>query len=164
VRLKKRSWQDYKKIMTDRLPSPADMDSMDADNYFFVMEQYGVLPPMPVLRAQAGAYVTRMTAYPPGSPEWNTALEDLVSTESKRGMKGLTRRISERWSTLETIDGNENQELMWMFEDDEASCDNCAQYAGDIHTFKEWEAMGIHPGSSVCKGGDACRCDFLAVD
>ena len=150
--------------MADRLPSVAKMADLDAENYFFVLEQYGVLPPMPVLRAQAGEYVTRMTQYARDGAEWQRALEDLVSRESKRGMLGLSRRISERWSTLEMIDGNEQQKLIWLYEDDEASCENCAQYAGQIHTFAEWEAMGVSPGSAVCQGGDYCRCDRVAVD
>ncbi len=150
--------------MADSLPSTADMAGLDAENYFYVLEQYGVLPPMAQMRAQAGEYVSRMTRYAPGGAEWKNALDELISYESKRGMLGLTRRINERWSTLEMIDGNEQQELIWLFEDDEASCANCAQYAGQIRTFAEWEAMGVSPGSSVCLGGDFCRCDRIAVD
>ncbi|MCP4677717.1 MAG: hypothetical protein GY854_19810 [Deltaproteobacteria bacterium] len=151
--------------MADLLPSADDMAGLDAENYFFVLEKYAVLPPMPVLRAQAGAYVSRMTQYPPGGPGWQRELDNLVSTESKRGMLGVSRRLSERWSTLETIDGNEQQQgLLWLFEDDEASCDNCAVYAGQIHSYAKWESMGISPGSSVCKGGESCRCDRIAVD
>ncbi len=149
--------------MADTLPSLSDMASLDAENYFVVMEQYGVLPPANLLRMRAQGYVSRMTQYPMGSTQWKNEVEKLISTESKRGMLGTTRRINQMWSTIEDADGDDSVVFMWLCEDDEASCENCMDRAGDENTLADWEVIGL-PGGSTCLGGDYCRCDLVRVE
>ncbi len=148
-----------------RLPSIADMKNMTTGELADVMEYYGVTgKSFAQMQTESIGYVTRMTAYPPNSLEWDNAINNLIDTQSKRGMLGMTRRISERWSTLDTIDGNINHEMVWITEGDDGSrCDQCAARAGELYTYKEWTVRGL-PGSGVCDGGDMCRCELGAIE
>ena len=146
-----------------RLPTIADMRNLSQSELLDVLEQYGVTEPWESMINDTRKYLQRMTSIPPGSDRWNEELNSLISTESRRGVLNLARRTQERFSTLDSIDGNVNQELMWITVSDDNLCENCDERGGEIKSYSEWTQVGL-PGAAVCLGGDQCRCELVAVD
>ncbi len=124
------------------------------------LEETGIVAPWNTLQMQAAEYVQRMTEYPPGSAQFKAAVNNLISTESRRGVLGMTRRAAQRFTTLNDAGGDKNAEFIWVTEGDSVSCDPCISNAAQIKTLAEWEADGL-PGAATCDGGDYCRCDLL---
>jgi hypothetical protein len=136
--------------------------NLDDAEFLEEMVDLGMVPPLNVQQAQAADRVSRMTELQPGSPQFQAAVSGLVDQESKRGMIGMTRRAAQQFTTLREIDGDVNREMIWIVEGDDRSCDPCMGNAAEIHTFAEWQEIGL-PGSATCDGGDYCRCDLYAV-
>jgi|GEM_PF-6650444 len=146
-----------------RLPSLADISKLTNAQLGELLEHYGVTTPWNVMQAQSMEYIAKMTQLRPGSAEFRAELTRLTTDESRRGMIGLARRASQQWSSWDAIDGNVNQTMICITEDDESTCDGCGPYGGEIKTFAEWQAIGF-PGAAVCQGGDYCRCDLVVID
>ncbi len=124
------------------------------------LEEIGILPPWNTLQSQAAAYVQRMTEMPPGSTQFKAAVNNLISTESRRGILGMTRRAAQQFTTINDAGGDKNAEFIWVTEGDSVTCEPCMANAAQIKTLAEWESHGM-PGAATCDGGDACRCDLL---
>jgi len=146
-----------------RLPSIADMRNLSQAELFDVLEQYGVTEPWESMINDTRKYLQRVSSITPGSDRWNEELNNLITTESRRGMLNLARRTQERFSTLDAIDGNVNQEMMWVTVSDDNLCENCDARGGRIQSYAQWTQDGL-PGSAVCLGGDQCRCELVLVD
>lgn len=146
-----------------KIPSLAEMRNLSQAELVDLLQHYGVVQPWGVLQAQAAEYVARMSEIRPGTPEFAAEISRLTDAGSKRGALGLARRTAQQWSTLDSIQGNVNQEMIWVSEDDESTCDACEPRGGEIRTFAEWQALGP-PGAAVCRGGDYCRCDLIVID
>ncbi len=107
-------------------------------------------------------YVSRMTNLPPNSPQFNEAVADLVSSDSKRGIQQMNRRAVERIHTEREADGSLKTLLVWITEGGPTTCSYCLDRGGEVRTYGQWIESGL-PGAEVCKGGDRCRCQLAAV-
>jgi hypothetical protein len=146
-----------------KLPSLEAISKLDNSELLQVLNHYNVFGPTDQFKMESMEYVSRMTSYPPGSQAFSEAVAALGDTSSKRGLVGMTRRASENYSTVESIDGNVEQELIYVCLDDNASCKACLDKDGEIHTFIEWQDVG-GPGAATCAGGHNCRCSLIRVD
>jgi hypothetical protein len=148
-----------------RLPSLDGLKKLSLTELQNLLEYYGVQAPWGTLVTRNQDYVTRMTEYRPGSPQWQAAVDALLDRESKRGALSMNRRVAQTWSSLDSIDGNVNQEMIWLTEGvvDEDVCENCEANAGKIKTWAQWQVDGP-PGAAVCLGGDYCRCDLIVIE
>lgn len=127
-----------------------------------VMESTGMIPSFETLQIQAVGYIQRMTELPAGSIQFKAAVNNLISMESRRGLLGMTRRAAQQFTTLNDIGGDTKTEMIWVSEADEDSCNKCLANAAEIHTYEEWQQIGL-PGAATCDGGDYCRCDLLKI-
>lgn len=145
-----------------RLPDLKDIKNLSLKDLKDTLKHYGVTEAWESYEANAASYLARVSSIPPG-PLFDAELERILDVSSKRGALGMSRRAVQTWSTLEAIDGNVNQEMMWLNEDDDRTCEPCDQNGGEIHTYAEWVQIGL-PGAQTCLGGDYCRCDLLVID
>jgi len=146
------------------LPDMVELRDLPNDQLLSVLEHYGVIEPWHQMKQRATEYVQRMSRIRPGDEQAiQDAVDEITTTASRRGMLGLNRRIYETWSSLDAIDGNLNQDMIWICEDDESSCTGCKSHGGEIKSYAEWQIEGP-PGAAICKGGDYCRCQLVAVD
>jgi hypothetical protein len=148
---------------SSKLPSLDAISKLDNSELLQVLNHYNVFGPTDQFKMESVEYVTRMTQYPPGSPAFKEAVVALGDVSSKRGLVGMTRRASENYSTVESIDGNVEQELIYVCLDDNSSCRACLDKDGEIHTFLEWQDIG-GPGAATCAGGHNCRCSLIKVE
>lgn len=146
-----------------RVPSVAQLGKLTDAELLATLEEFGVLAPWNTMQSQAAAYVTRMTELQPGSVQFQAAVNNLISSESRRGLLGMTRRATQQYTTLLDTQGDPSKKLIWVSENDDSTCDPCRGNAGEIHTFEEWQSIGM-PGAATCEGGDYCRCDLLRID
>lgn len=144
-----------------KLPTLAEMKDMSNADLLRTLNHYGITEPYNMLQMQSMDYVRRMMPLKT-SEDINRAYSQLINNE-RRQLLGVTRRVSQQWSTLDAIQGNIQQELIWIAEDDEATCDACAPRSGEIETWIGWRQRGM-PGSEVCQGGNYCRCDLIVVN
>lgn len=145
-----------------RLPRIEDMSRLSKKQLTDVLQHYGVMKPWDSMIADTSKYLERVSGIVEGDPRWKQEMDALLGSE-QRALVSLSRRVSEKWSTLDAIDGNVKQELMWITHTDDSLCENCEDRGGEIKTFEEWSAEGL-PGASVCLGGDQCRCELVPVD
>jgi len=125
-----------------------------------LFEETGIVSPWNTLQMQAAQYVQRMTELQPGSIQFKAAVNDMISTESRRGLLGMTRRAAQQWTTIQDTGGDKNKQFIWVTEADDRTCAPCMSNAAEIRSYAEWEEIGL-PGAATCDGGDYCRCDLL---
>lgn len=145
------------------MPALAEMRALETADLLGELQFFGVVDPWPKLRANAAAYVTRMTSLQPGSTAWAAEVENVIGTSSRRGVLGLARRTQERYTTMGAVGGDPDAELMRIGEGDEHVCDSCDEREGTIGTLAQHEAMGL-PGAQSCQGGDYCRCALVRIE
>jgi hypothetical protein len=160
-----------------RLPNIDEMRDLSNGQLIDILEHFGVVQPWETMVANASSYVARLTELRPGTEEFRAEVERITSpqigifqtevgrivdAESRRGLLSLSRRTAQAWSSLDAIDGNVSQEMIWITEGDDHVCESCVSRGGTIMTYAEWQDAGP-PGASVCLGGDQCRCDLVAV-
>ena len=143
------------------LPTAATMLEMSSAELTDELVRFGVRQPWPEFVTGAQKYLKRMTGITPGHPDYEVQMQKLIGPDSRRALVGMNRRIQERWTTLEALDGNAAQELIRVSEGDAASCDGCIALSGAIGTLEQHDAAGM-PGSQEC--GDNCRCELMAID
>jgi hypothetical protein len=143
----------------DELSFLKDMNSVDL--YETLLER-GALRSADKYLIDQTAYVRRMTGYQPGSPEFKSAVNDLISADSRANLKAMNRRSVERIYSEREANGNENALMVWVGEGGPRTCGACSSRFGEVKRYKDWEADGM-PGASVCDGGDRCRCHLAAV-
>lgn len=133
----------------------------DRELYNFLLEN-GAMQPIEKTIAGNVGYVSRMTNYRPGSPQFKEAVSDLVSSNSKRGLKAQNRRAVEKIYTLREVDGDMSALMAWMVEGGKNTCSYCLARAGEVKPYSEWVIEGL-PGADVCKGADLCNCHLAAI-
>ena len=107
-------------------------------------------------------YVARMTNLRPGSIEFKEEVAALVNTNSKRAVKGMSRRAVERVYLDEDVGGDFSRPMVWVVEGGKSTCERCSDRAGRVQRYSQWIQDGL-PGASVCQGGDLCNCHLAAV-
>jgi len=150
-----------------KLPTIAKLSSMTDDELSEILKRFGISSAWPKMKADAQAYLSRMTSYPPGSPEWNRALAALTEASSRRALLGMTRQAYREYGVFEALSSDDARyngvetELVRICEYDDASCDGCLERAGEIGTRSYHEKIGS-PGNQDC--GANCRCELIPVD
>lgn len=140
----------------------AFLRQMDNVELYNALVEAGALRPFDQHVADSMQYVSRMTSYKPGSPQFKAAVNDLIAKDSKRAVQTMNRRSVERLYVQHQIDGDVSTPMAWIVEGGSNTCSECSARAGEIRTYAEWEADGL-PGEEVCLGGGRCRCHLHAV-
>lgn len=112
--------------------------------------------------ADSVGYVSRMTNYPPGSPQFKEALADLTNMQATSAQQRMNRRSVEALSVERQTGGDERILMCWVLDPTSSHCTYCPERAGEIMTYGEWVDFGL-PGADVCRGGDRCNCHLVTV-
>jgi hypothetical protein len=145
------------------MPSPAEMSGMSNADLSELLRRHKVREPWNELVGQTQKYNENFMRIPPTDP---LAIEEraraLYDTETKAGLRRLTRRTQERYTTAEAVDGEWGTAiLVRVAELDDVTCDGCESNAGFEGTYQEQEAVGL-PGQQECGGN--CRCQLVRVE
>ena len=145
-----------------KLPKLADMVNLSDLELIDTLQKYGVVSSWEEQQQKAlDTVLPALRNAPVGSEQfWNT-LNSTVDVNSRRELLGMTRRTSQQWSALTAIDGNLNQDMVWITVGDSESCDPCNERGGMEATYTEWQEIG-GPGVP-CLGGDYCRCELVKI-
>jgi hypothetical protein len=150
------------KPQSSKLPKTEDMSKLSPGELASVLRHFNVFGPWDSFVMGNMDYVQRILPIAPNTPAMQAVMKNLIDMSSKRALVGMTRRISENWSTLEAANGNMAQEFVWVSLDDISSCSACLAMEGTVKSFIDWQREGT-PGASVCEGGDYCRCALIAI-
>jgi hypothetical protein len=152
----------FKALQTKWLNETAFLREMSNTELYNALLDAGALRPTSQMITDSMQYVSRLTSYKPGTPQFKAALNDLIAKDSKRAVVSMNRRSVERIYTARQIDGDETTPMAWIVEGGPSTCSECVVRAGQIRTYAQWEATGL-PGEEVCLGGGRCRCHLEAV-
>lgn len=149
--------------VVDPLPDIASMIAMADAELIRTLQRYGIEVSWEEIQASAMAIASKAAAIPAGAPDYAERMEFLIDSEARRTLVGMARRASEKYATMEALDGDASALLIRVSEGDDHVCGPCEQRAGMIGTLAEHEAMGA-PGAASCDGGDYCRCQLIRID
>ena len=138
------------------------LSNMDNTELYNALREFEALRPIDQAIADSMDYVSRMTSYKPGTPQFKRAVNDLIDANSERAVKGMNRRSVEQIHSYREADGDLKSLMVWIGEADAKACDFCRINYGEVKTYGEWIADGL-PGTDVCRGGDYCRCHLASV-
>jgi hypothetical protein len=153
----------YEKLQAQYVNEFSAIRSVSNKDLYEILESAGGLRPMEKHIADSVGYVSRMTNYQPGSPQFKEAVADLVDTNSKNSIRRMNRRSVEAMSALAETQGNPQTEMVWLLDPTSSHCIYCPNNAGVVMTYEEWLNLGL-PGVDTCKGGDNCNCHLYRVD
>jgi hypothetical protein len=88
---------------------------------------------------------------------------DRLAENSSRFMLGEARRIAEREQTYQELNGNLRQNVVYLAEDDENTCEECPTLNGEEGPYIQMRFDNMLPGDR-CEGGNNCRCIIVAVN
>jgi hypothetical protein len=91
-------------------------------------------------------------------------LDSMLDAATRKALRRQTKKAMREYAILDTLDGNVDQEVVWICENDENSCQNCIDMDGTIGVYSDFVADGTLPGASVCLGGDDCNCQLSVVE
>lgn len=129
--------------------------------YFELVETNAMRSFDKILSDQIG-YVARMTNLRPGSTEFKEEVAKLVDVNSRRAVKGMSRRAVERVYLDQDVGGDFSRQMAWIVEGGQGTCERCLDRAGAVKRYSQWIVDGL-PGASVCLGGDLCNCHLAAI-
>jgi hypothetical protein len=139
----------------------AFMRQLSNRELYSVLLENGAIRPIDQAIAANQGYLARMTNYPPGSTQFKEELANLVSANSKRGLRSLNRRSTQMLYTLDQAGANLQKKMVWIVEGGPNTCTYCLDNAGVVQTLEQWIIDGM-PGAEVCAGADQCRCQLVA--
>lgn len=151
----------FQALQTKFLNEVSFLRDMSNVELYDALRDYGALRPYEQTVSRATGYVSRMTTYRPGSPEFKGAVNQLIDADSKRAITGMNRRSVERIYTYREADGDLNRMMIWIGEPGPHNCPYCPQFFGEEDTYGNWIERGL-PGD-VCAGLDYCRCHLAAA-
>jgi hypothetical protein len=154
---------EFLELQASYLDELSFLREMDNVKLYDTLREYSALRSPDQVIADATQYVSRMTSYPPGSDQFNGAVADLVDQNSKRAIKGQNRRSVEQLYSYRESGGDYDRLMVWIGELGGKNCAYCPPLFGEVRTYGEWIESGTMPGSSVCAGGDYCRCHLAAA-
>jgi hypothetical protein len=152
----------YQKLQNQFVTQFSTLRNMSSSQLYFELQNIGGLQSFDKYVSDSMGYVSRMTSYPPGSPQFKSSVADLVNMQSTSAQQRMNRRSIESISVERQIDGNYDTLLCWVLDPTSSHCPYCPPRAGEVRTFAEWITEGL-PGADVCKGGDRCNCHLVAV-
>jgi len=147
----------YAQLRAEYLEKFAFMREVSNAELYEVLHSYGAIQSTEQAIVGAQKYVSRLTAYKPGSPQFKEEVSKLIDVSSKRGLREANRRAIAQINTVQQIGGDVKKPLVWIVEGGPNTCSYCASNAGEVDTYEGWEARGL-PGAETCLGGDSCRC------
>lgn len=133
----------------------------DVELYEALLDFGAVLPPEKMI-AQSSGYPARMMSYRSGSPQFKEELSSMIRSDARNGLREMQRRSTMHLSAHRESNGDLNQLMMWLLEASPRTCDHCQIRGGEVATFAQWIDRGL-PGDDVCKGGNRCRCQLVAI-
>lgn len=140
----------------------AYLAEMSNAELYVTLSEIGALQPAEQVIARSTGYVSRMTTYKKGSPQFKAEVSKLIDAESKRAITGANRRAVERIYSFREADGDLNTLMVWVGENDKRTCSYCAALFGEVDTYGNWIERGL-PGADVCAGGDLDRCHLASA-
>jgi hypothetical protein len=155
------SAQRYQKLEKEFLQRFENLNRLQNKELYDLLVSIKGLRPMESQMADAAGYVSRMTNYQQGSPQFTAAVADLVDVQSKRGLTNMNRRSVEGLSVFDQTGGDLETLMVWILDAGAKHCNFCPARAGEVMTLGEWEQDGL-PGADVCAGGDRCRCHLAS--
>jgi hypothetical protein len=153
---------EFQKVSARFLDTMERFREMDPVDLFRSLRSMGALPAIEKTTADAIGYVSRMTNYAAGSPQFKEAVTNLIDSLSSRAVMGQSRRAIERIYTDRAVGGDRSRLMVWICEGGINTCEYCRARSGEIMTYEQWIRDGL-PGADVCKGGDLCRCGLDAA-
>ncbi|MCK5610760.1 hypothetical protein KAR91_53295 [Candidatus Pacearchaeota archaeon] len=153
----------YEKLQSKFVDEFAAIKNLSNKELYSVLNDAGALRSIEKHTADSMGYVSRMTNYPKGSPQWKEAVANLTSAQSKSGLMSMNRRSVETLSVLAQTGGDSQAELTWLLDPTSSHCSYCPANAGLTMTYDEWLDFGL-PGFETCKGGDRCNCHLEAAN
>ena len=150
----------YKTLQAQYVNEFAAIQSLSNKELYVLLQENGSLLPMDKYISNQMGYVSRMTNYPSGSPQFKEAVANLTNANSKSALMSMNRRSVETMSMLRESEGDYNTEMCWILDPNSKHCPYCPSRAGDIKTLAEWIEDGL-PGAEVCQGGDRCSCHLV---
>jgi len=155
--------ETYETLQAKYVQEFAFLKQVDNSVLYNTLVEANSLKPIDKQIADATGYVSRMTNYPSGSPQFKEAVADLVSTQSKSGLMGMNRRSVEGISQFRKIGGDLQTLMVWILDPNSKHCSYCPARAGEVMTYEEWVADGL-PGEDVCRGGSKCNCHLEVTE
>lgn len=154
--------EGYQKLQAKYLNEFQLLRTVPDSQLYNILQRERALQPIEKLISNQAGYVSRMTNYPSGSPQFKEAVADLVNTNSTTALKGMNRRSVEGLSVERQLDGEESLLMAWVLDPSSSHCTYCPDRAGEVRTYAEWVDYGL-PGAGVCRGGDKCNCHLVVV-
>lgn len=148
-----------------QIPDTKALANLSTSEQLSVSRAYGWYPSKREYQADVQQYVANYSTIPPGARA--AEVERLTNPmASKRAALGLARRAQRNYQQQAAVGGDPETQLIWIAEDDEASCAGClARYSGSNGpsegTIAEHQDAGM-PGTYEC--GENCRCDLMPID
>lgn len=149
-----------KPLTTDDLAGFNSKDPEQVSKMSDLLISRGLSDPVALRQAQT-KYLERFNIGP--SDDRYEAEMERLAENSSRFMLGEARRIAEREQTLQEINGDLTQNVVYIAEDDENTCDECPELNGEEGTYISLAQANMLPGDR-CEGGNNCRCIIVAVN
>jgi hypothetical protein len=154
--------ETYQALQSKYLKDLAFLDDLSNTELYNVLVEAGAMrPPDKLIMDQMG-YVSRMTGYRPGSPQFAEEVANLVDLNARSNIRSMNRRAVQRIYTDREVGGDLSRLMVWILERGPHNCSYCLDRAGDVRTYGDWIDAGL-PGAEVCKGGDRCHCHLAAL-
>lgn len=140
------------------IPELRDMATLSNAELLEVAYAYGMVETTESVIARKHALAADLRRIPPGMLTQDTP----IAYTSKRDLVATARRAVRQYGAWEAVAGNPDQQLVWIAEGDESSCDACMERAGTEGTYEDHAALGLP--DDICYGGSSCRCHLIAID
>jgi len=151
-----------------RMPTADDLRNVDHNTpegmeaISLVLHRFGLFStPAAALESHASS-LDRFTGLTSGTANFEAETLRMAQAESGRRMLGQARKVSQRYETLSNLQGNMQQNVMYVCEGDDP-CDGCLPLAGTEGPYSRMVADSIVP-TEQCLGGDLCMCQLVPVD
>ncbi len=133
----------------DELSFLAEMDNIQLHR---TLRELNALRPIEQEIAAQSGYVSRMTRYRAGSPQWTAEVNSLINSQATGQLKWANRRAVESLYSFREADGDLGTLMVWIGESSKP-CPYCAALFGEVDTYGNWIDRGL-PGADICEGGD----------
>jgi len=154
--------ETYERLQANFVAEFSSLKNVGNKELYNILTETKALRPIEKHVADSMSYVSRMTNYPKGSPQFKGAVADLVNTETKQGLMGMNRRSVDMLNTVQKSGGDIKTLMVWILDPSSKHCQYCPEWAGEVRTLEEWESDGL-PGAEVCAGGDKCNCHLDSI-
>ena len=146
------------------IPDVAGLKEMgldDIDVLNDVLFRYNAIPTPDELIEEQSAYLARFNSNA-GTPLYDTQMTTLKEGMAERITLGRARRVSQRLEMLAAVEGNTQQNMMYLTEGDNP-CGGCEPLGGTEGTLQWFIDNHMLPGDQ-CYGKHLCLCQLQAVD